>query len=143
MALPADIASTYHRDLAVLGERLGKDRFTQACADGRAMSYEQAIEYALAITAAAAPPTPEVTTTAGSRGAAREDDAASVQLSPREWEVAMLVAQGRTNREVAELLVLSERTVDSHIRNIMSKLKVRSRAQIAAWTARQRREDPR
>ena len=55
------------------------------------------------------------------------------RLTPREREVAALIAQGRTNREIAEALVLSERTVDSHVRNIMGKLEINSRAQIAAW----------
>ena len=44
-----------------------------------------------------------------------------------------MIVQGRMNREIAEALVLSERTVDSHVRNIMGKLEINSRAQIAAW----------
>jgi non-specific serine/threonine protein kinase len=55
-----------------------------------------------------------------------------VYLTPREREVAALIVEGRTNREIAEALVLSERTVDSHVRNVMGKLEVNSRAQIAA-----------
>ncbi len=54
-------------------------------------------------------------------------------LTPREQEVARGVAQGLSNRALAESLVLSERTVEKHVENIMSKLGFASRAQIAAW----------
>jgi ATP/maltotriose-dependent transcriptional regulator MalT len=54
-------------------------------------------------------------------------------LTAREREVATLIAQGKSNREIAETLVLSPRTVEVHIANIMSKLGIASRAQIAAW----------
>jgi DNA-binding NarL/FixJ family response regulator len=55
----------------------------------------------------------------------------------------MLIVEGRTNREIAEALVLSERTVDSHVRNIMGKLEVNSRARIAAWAVQHGFGDPR
>jgi DNA-binding CsgD family transcriptional regulator len=55
-------------------------------------------------------------------------------LTPREREVARLLSQGRSNREIAEALVLSERTVENHIGNILTKLGFTSRAQIAVWT---------
>jgi DNA-binding NarL/FixJ family response regulator len=54
-------------------------------------------------------------------------------LSAREREVAALVAQGRTNREIAEALVVSERTAEAHVSNILGKLGFTTRAQIAAW----------
>ncbi len=54
-------------------------------------------------------------------------------LSAREREVAALVAQGRTNREIAEALVVSERTAEAHVSNILGKLDFTTRAQIAAW----------
>ncbi|HYP47532.1 MAG TPA: helix-turn-helix transcriptional regulator, partial [Thermoleophilaceae bacterium] len=53
-------------------------------------------------------------------------------LSRRELEVMRLVASGRTNREVAGELVLSTRTVDMHVRNILTKLRCRSRTEAAA-----------
>ena len=56
-------------------------------------------------------------------------------LSRREREVALLVAKGLTNREIAEALVLSERTVDAHVEHIRTKLGVRTRSAIAAWVA--------
>jgi DNA-binding CsgD family transcriptional regulator len=54
-------------------------------------------------------------------------------LTAREREVARLVAQGKTSRQIAGLLVLSERTVEGHVNNILGKLGFSSRAQIAAW----------
>jgi DNA-binding CsgD family transcriptional regulator len=56
-------------------------------------------------------------------------------LSPREREVAALVAEGCSNRAIAERLVLSERTAENHVKAILDKLGFGSRAQIAAWEA--------
>ena len=55
-------------------------------------------------------------------------------LTEREREVATLITQGKTNRQIAEALVLSERTVQVHITNMLGKLGFSSRAQIAAWS---------
>jgi DNA-binding CsgD family transcriptional regulator len=54
-------------------------------------------------------------------------------LTEREREIATLIAQGRINREIAEALIVGERTVETHISNILSKLSFTSRRQIAAW----------
>jgi len=54
-------------------------------------------------------------------------------LTPREYEVARLIVQGKTNREIAEELVLSKRTVEKHVANILSKLGLTSRSQIVRW----------
>jgi DNA-binding NarL/FixJ family response regulator len=54
-------------------------------------------------------------------------------LTAREREVATLIAQGKTSREIAERLVVSERTAEVHVSNILGKLGFTSRAQIAAW----------
>jgi DNA-binding NarL/FixJ family response regulator len=54
-------------------------------------------------------------------------------LSPREREVAMLVAQGKSNSEIAETLVVGKRTVETHVSNIFSKLGITNRAQLIAW----------
>jgi DNA-binding CsgD family transcriptional regulator/tetratricopeptide (TPR) repeat protein len=64
----------------------------------------------------------------------RESDAATFGgLTPREREVAHFLSQGKSNREIAEALVLSERTVENHVGNILTKLGFDSRAQIAVW----------
>ena len=59
-------------------------------------------------------------------------------LTARELEIALLVADGRTNREVAEQLVLSAKTIEAHLRNIYAKLGVRSRVELAREAERAR-----
>lgn len=59
------------------------------------------------------------------------------KLSRREHEVAMLVADGMSNREIAGALVISERTAQNHVQHILTKLGFVNRAQIAAWMSRQ------
>lgn len=54
-------------------------------------------------------------------------------LTAREVDIAVQIAQGKANREVSAALVVSERTVETHIRNILAKLGFSSRRQIAAW----------
>jgi predicted ATPase/DNA-binding CsgD family transcriptional regulator len=56
-------------------------------------------------------------------------------LSPREREVAGLVAHGLTNREIAAELVIAERTADTHVSNVLGKLGLKTRSQIAVWVA--------
>jgi len=56
-------------------------------------------------------------------------------LGKREADVARLVVDGLTNRQIGARLFISERTVDSHVRSILNKLGFNSRAQIAAWMA--------
>lgn len=57
-------------------------------------------------------------------------------LSPREAEVAGLVAEGLTNRQIAQQLVISERTAQNHVQHILTKLGFTTRSQIAAWSVR-------
>jgi DNA-binding NarL/FixJ family response regulator len=54
-------------------------------------------------------------------------------LTPRERDIAALIAQGKSNKEIADALVLSNRTVESHISKVLSKLNFNSRSQIAVW----------
>ena len=57
-------------------------------------------------------------------------------MSRRELEVAQLVAKGMTDREIAAELVIAQRTAESHVQHILTKLGFRSRSQIAAWVVR-------
>jgi DNA-binding CsgD family transcriptional regulator len=59
------------------------------------------------------------------------------KLSARELEVLSLVGNGATNREIAEKLIISEHTVKSHLRSILSKLNIRNRQQAAAYAERE------
>jgi DNA-binding CsgD family transcriptional regulator len=56
-------------------------------------------------------------------------------LTKREREIALLVSQGLTSRQIAAAVHISERTVETHVRHIMEKLGFANRAQIAAWVA--------
>ncbi|MER7250049.1 helix-turn-helix transcriptional regulator [Kribbella sp. NPDC000426] len=59
-------------------------------------------------------------------------------LSPREHEVARLVADGLSNRAIAAALVISERTAQNHVQHVLGKLGFVNRAQVAAWVAGRR-----
>src|SRR5262249_3447751 len=105
---------------------LGDVAMTSAWNAGWALSPEQAVQRALDPRAA-----PDGRDPLG--GAGRTPGA----LSPREREVAMLVARGYTNQQIASDLVISEATVASHVVHILAKLAFSSRAQIAAWVVEQ------
>jgi DNA-binding CsgD family transcriptional regulator len=68
----------------------------------------------------------------------RDDEGILSELSPREREVANEVAAGKTNRDIAATLFLSEKTIDSHLGRIYAKLDVHSRAALTAIVTRQR-----
>lgn len=57
------------------------------------------------------------------------------KLTKREREVAQLVGEGMTNRQIAQYLVISQRTADTHVEHILVKLGFTSRAQITSWVA--------
>jgi predicted ATPase/DNA-binding CsgD family transcriptional regulator len=129
---PADQAS-HEQWVAPARAALGDTTFSAAWADGRVMTLEQAVEYALAWVEPDEPAKPR------QPGRAPKGD----PLTAREREIAALVARGQTNREIATTLVISERTADAHVQNILNKLGFSSRAQIAAWAAeRGLRVDP-
>lgn len=100
-------------------DQLTEARFQAEQTAGQALSLEQAIQYAQNLSLKPAATLP-----------AREQQDG---LTGREREVAALIAQGQSNSEIAAELVLSKRTVEKHIANILSKLSLTSRAQIVRW----------
>jgi DNA-binding NarL/FixJ family response regulator len=74
--------------------------------------------------------------------AAAEQPVASGPLTEREREVAALIVRGCSNREIAEALVIAEGTAVRHVANILSKLALHSRAQVAVWGVRHLRPVP-
>jgi non-specific serine/threonine protein kinase len=58
-------------------------------------------------------------------------------LTAREREVAALIAEGYTNRQIAQALVVADATAVRHVANILNKLSMNSRAQVAAWAIQQ------
>ncbi len=108
------------RDMAA--RTLGAARFEAEFKAGSALGRDEAIRLALG----------ESTRVVGSRS-----DEVDAVLGRRETEVARLVAEGLTNREIGVRLFISESTVASHVRGILNKLGFNSRAQIASWSANQ------
>ena len=62
---------------------------------------------------------------------------APARTAPAGPDAAALIAQGKSNRQIAEALVLGQRTVETHVGNILSKLGAGSRQDIAGWMASQ------
>ena len=54
-------------------------------------------------------------------------------LTPRELQVARLIAAGRSNKDIAAQLVISQRTAENHVEHILTKLGFTARAEVAAW----------
>ncbi|HYT12957.1 MAG TPA: LuxR C-terminal-related transcriptional regulator [Candidatus Nitrosopolaris sp.] len=100
---------------------LGPKRFAAELQAGKNLNRDAAVGLALGEPAHAAP--------------AKGDGAALELLGTRQAEVAQLIADGLTNKQIGARLFISERTVDSHVRSILNKLGVNSRTQIAAWVA--------
>jgi len=93
---------------------------------GKRMSLEEATTYALYEEPA---PAPGRVTSEELEG----PDQPPAPLTAREWEVALLVARGLTNRQIANALVVSHRTASTHVSNILGKLDLVARAQLATW----------
>jgi predicted ATPase/DNA-binding CsgD family transcriptional regulator len=116
---------------------LGADRFAALLAEGGAVDLPGAIEFALRV-AGSATGARNGAHNGARNGTGAGDGPAGAPASPlsrREREVAGLIAQGLSNRAIAEALVISPRTVDGHVERILAKLCFASRAQVAAWVA--------
>ena len=114
----------YDRGVAVAQAQLGEEAFAAAWAQGRAMTPEQAREYALSREEKPAPGAPASATTT----TLAQTSSYPAGLSAREAEVLKLVARGLTNAQVAQELFISPHTVNRHLNSIYSKLGVSSRA---------------
>ncbi len=123
----------YDRYVATACAALGEEAFAVAWAEGAAMPADGAIEYALT----AGPARQRIAGAPHGGLATNGRDAHAGRLTAREREVAALVARGLTNRAIAARLVIAERTAEGHVQNILNKLGISSRAQIAAWAVAQ------
>ena len=120
---------------------LGDAAFAAAWAEGQAMTLEQAVSFALAATQPAPsggrPSTSRAAQPRPGPGDGRDSepgvDPRMRLLTLREREVAALIARGLTNRDIASQLVVTARTAETHVQNILNKLGFTSRSQIAAW----------
>ncbi len=119
-----------------LGEAMGSgafesELFQRAIAEGASYSFEQAVALALgedddadgSDETAAAPTRPSVEKPGG--------------LTRREWEIAQLLGEGLSNKDIAARLVISQRTAETHVERILTKLGFTSRLQVASWVADQ------
>ena len=100
--------------LEQLEQRLGK-RGRALRSEGRGFSVPEAVSYALA-----------------------DGRTAKGPLTPREQQVATLVAEGLTSGEIGRRLKITERTAETHVEHVLMKLGLRSRAQVASWVTRDR-----
>jgi len=101
------------RTRRALDERAFGDAYRQ----GRDFTYDESIAFALR----------------ERRPAAETKPVDQIPLTPREHQVALLVARGLSNGDIARHLVISQRTAESHVANILTKRGFTSRAQVAAW----------
>jgi len=113
--------------------RLGEPVIARLWAQGLAMGSDAAVALALSAPQEANGGRDAVTLAAV--GTYEVAAAPPGTLTPREYQVAALVASGRSNKAIAEELVISPATVARHVANIMAKLGFTSRVQIAAWAA--------
>jgi non-specific serine/threonine protein kinase len=121
MPEPARLASA--RQLEAVHDRLDAAVFDHAWSVGTSFTTAEAIDLALA-------PDQSVDGILPPPRSPREGP-----LSPRELEVAALIGRGLTNRQIADDLIISERTVHTHVGSILCKLDLSSRALVAVWAA--------
>ncbi|WP_338118366.1 ATP-binding protein [Streptomyces coryli] len=118
--------SLQEKSVAATRASLGEERYEQLFRQGVRLPSPRAVEFAAGDHDALPPDRPAY----GEKGGSRAD-----ALTRREREVAALVAQGLSNREIAERLVISKRTADAHVEHILAKLGFSSRSEIAAMVS--------
>ena len=102
---------------------MSEQTFAAARREGAALSFDAAVTYAL-----------------GERVSPASTSTAGRTVTRRECEVANLIAEGLTNREIAARLTISPRTAQGHVEHLLTKLGFTSRAQVAAWVVESRNE---
>ena len=110
---PADLPD-YNRILSDLRSVLGSDIFATLWAEGKSMKLEEVVGCALS-------------------EPARAEKEKFGGLTAREREVAVLIAQGKSNREIAEHMTVGIKTIETYVTRILNKLGFDSRVQIATW----------
>ena len=114
-------------------QALGEQAFPAAYHRGLQLPAEDALAYALQQPPDKPPKQPSAPTVSAAPGQIAPEPPAP--LTPRELQVARLVAGGRSNKDIAADLVISQRTAENHVEHILAKLGFTSRAQIATWVA--------
>jgi predicted ATPase/DNA-binding CsgD family transcriptional regulator/transcriptional regulator with XRE-family HTH domain len=117
------IRARHERWLAAAQQALDAEVREAAWTEGRGLTIDEVIAYALAATHPASPREPDSSVTA------------TGPLSPREREVLALVAEGKSNREIAEALVVTEHTAKYHVTSLLNKLGASNRAEVVSRAA--------
>jgi DNA-binding CsgD family transcriptional regulator len=124
-ALADDTLQALAGDVDTVRRRLGAGAFATAWSRGRARAVDEAVEIALS---------------EGELAPEDRGDSPLAALTAREVEVARLVADGLTNAQIAERLVVSEGTARTHVERIRRKLGCRSRVQVATLVTQEQRQ---
>jgi len=114
--------SQHERSVSIIVRAIGQKAFDAAFARGRAMTIDEGVTLAVADAQARKPSSPVKA-------------ASDTELTRRQLEIARLIAEDLTNRQIADRLFLSERTVETHITNMLNKLGLNSRVQLSRWLA--------
>ena len=114
----------HERSVSVVIRGIGQKAFDAAYARGHAMTIDEGVAFA-------------VEHKAPSRPAPPAKAAPDTLLTRRQLEIARLIADNLTNKQIAARLFLSDRTVETHVTNILNKLGLNSRVQLTRWLAEQ------
>jgi non-specific serine/threonine protein kinase len=120
----------HDRNIDFVRAQLGDATFEAAWAEGQAMTLDQAVALAQSVS--------DTDELPPSRTRLNKETQLPGGLTRRELEVALLIAEGKSNRGIADTFVIAERTVEGHVSNILSKLGFRSRTQVSIWVMENR-----
>ncbi|WP_213935145.1 ATP-binding protein [Rhodococcus sp. B50] len=133
----------HHEHVDILEKDLGIERFDAELARGAKMKVNEVLDLVLRApdraSAGSSPAQgsglahPEGAGTGNTGGKSRGRPKAAGVLTPREWQVAALIAEGSSNAQIAADLVIAPRTAETHVENILVKLGFTSRTQVAGW----------
>ena len=112
----------HERSVSLITRGIGQKACDEAYARGRAMTIDEGVAFAVEDKPLPKPVPPV-------------KSAPDPELTNRQLEIARLIAEDLTNRQIANRLFLSERTVETHITNILNKLGLNSRVQLSRWIA--------
>jgi non-specific serine/threonine protein kinase len=123
-----ELGSEHDKSVAAARAALGDQAYAAAFRRGRQMPLAQALN--------------DAEHTRRSTRSGQVDVGGAGSLTSREEEIAGLLAQGLSNKAIAKSLVIAQRTAETHVANVLVKLGLTSRSQVAAWVAEQRGIDP-